>query len=50
MSKRWVTERKTKNKDNEILSVIEVYAEKESEGVVHKENKHRHHEKRLLVL
>ena len=49
MTPRWVTERKYINKDNEILQVIEVYAEKENKEQVKRENR-KHKYKRELIL
>ena len=45
---RWVTERKETSLDNEILTIIEIYAQDENKEIVKKENRHRKY-KRYLV-
>lgn len=46
---RWMIERKRKNSEHEILTVIEVYAASENKEVVKEENKHWTHKRRLIL-
>jgi len=45
---RWVTERKEVSLDNEILTIIEIYAQGESKKTVNRENKDRNYKRYLI--
>lgn len=46
---RWMIERKRKNSEHEILTVIEVYAASENKEIVKQENKNWTYKRTLIV-
>lgn len=50
MTPRWMIERKRANNDQEVLQVIEVYAEGENKELVKSENKQWSYERELLMV
>lgn len=50
MTPRWMVERKSINRDREILPVIEIYAPGENKELVKSENRHWTHKRRLLLI